>query len=91
MNKLIFGYVRPHTLQSLLGKTGPSWEVLQGATLTFAGDVINEAITAFAKFVSQSQDHDHKAAQQGQFIFTKGSVSSSFWSVASRIYRWPDS
>ena len=52
--------------------------MLQGATLTFAGDLINEAVTAFAKFVSQ--EHDHKAAQQGQFIYTKGSVSSTFWS-----------
>jgi hypothetical protein len=50
--------------------------MLQGATLTFAGDLINEAITAFAKFVSQ--DHDHKAAQQGQFIYINGSVSSTF-------------
>jgi hypothetical protein len=50
--------------------------MLQGATLTFAGDLINEAITAFTKLVSQ--DHDHKAAQQGQFIYTNGSVSSSF-------------
>jgi hypothetical protein len=49
--------------------------MLQGATLTFAGD-LNEAITAFAKFVSQ--DHDHKAAQLAQFIYTNGSVSSTF-------------
>ena len=74
MNKLIFGYVRP---LSLLGKIGVSWEMLQGATLTFAGDVINVAITAFAKFVSQ--EHDHKAAQLAQFIYTNGSVSSNFW------------
>ena len=52
--------------------------MLQGATLTFAGDPINEAVTAFAKFVSQ--EHDHKAAQLAQFIYTNSSVSSTFWS-----------
>ena len=50
--------------------------MLQGATLTFTGNQIKEAMKAFVKFASR--EHDHKAAQQGQFIYTNGSVSSSF-------------
>ena len=73
MNKLMSGCVR---LLTLLGKMGFSWEVLQGATLTFTENLITEAITAFANFVSQ--EHDHKAAQLGQFVYTNGSVSSTF-------------
>lgn len=68
-------WVSPPTL-SLLGKMGFSWEMLQGATLTFTGNQIKEAMTAFAEFVSR--EHDHKAAQLGQFVYTNGSVSSSF-------------
>ena len=59
-----------------LGKLVSSLEMIQGATLTFAGNLTNGAISAFAKFVSQ--EHDHKAAQLGQFVYTNGSVSSRF-------------
>ena len=67
-------WVRPPILS--FGKLGSSWEMLQGATLTFAGNLINGAITSFAKFVSQ--EHDRKAAQLGQFVYSNGSVSSTF-------------
>jgi len=43
-----------------------------GATLTFTGSQIKDAMKAFAKFVSR--EHDHKAAQLGQFIYTNGSL-----------------
>jgi hypothetical protein len=69
----MFRYVN---LLSLLGKMKSSWEILQGATLSFTGNGIKEAITGFAKFVSR--EHDHKGAQFGQFIYTNSSVSSTF-------------
>ena len=73
MNKLMSGCVR---LFTFLGKMGFSSGMSQGAELKFTENMIPEAITAFANFVNQ--EHDHKAAQLGQFIYTNGSVSSTF-------------
>ena len=52
--------------------------MLQGATLAFTGHGIKEAITVFAKFVGR--EHDHKGAQLGEFVYSNGSVSCTFWS-----------
>ena len=44
----------------------------QGATLSFAGDLAEPAQAAFATFLAQQ--HDHKAAQLGGFVYSNGSV-----------------
>ena len=68
MSKPIFGYVR-----SSFGGWFFDDEMQQAASLTFAGDLIEKAQVAFAKFLTQ--EHDRRAAQFGQFVYSKGIVS----------------
>ena len=58
-------------LMFLLGGFISTW-MRQGAMLTFAGDLVEPAQTAFAGFLAQQ--HDHKAAQLGSFLYSGGSV-----------------
>jgi len=52
-------------------KLHPQTEVW-GALLTFVGDLAEPAQAAFAAFLAQQ--HDHKAAQLGSFLYSGGSV-----------------
>ena len=69
MNNPIFGYVR-----AFLEECFFDGEMQQAASLTFAGDLIEKAQVAFAQFVTQ--EHDRRAAQFAQFVYSKGMVSS---------------
>lgn len=42
------------------------------ASLTFAGDLIEEAQVTFARFLTQ--EHDHRASQLAQFLYSDGTV-----------------
>jgi hypothetical protein len=46
--------------------------VYLAASLIFVGELAEDAQTAFASFLTRR--HDHKAAQQGQFIYSNGTV-----------------
>jgi len=61
-----YGIVTKFTL-----KSHPQTEVW-GALLTFAEDLAEPAQAAFAGFLAQQ--HDHKAAQLGSFVYSGGSV-----------------
>ncbi|KAH9972620.1 FAD-binding domain-containing protein [Lactifluus volemus] len=45
------------------------------ASLNFVGDLMEDAKAAFAKFLTR--EHDHKGAQQAQFIYINGTVVMS--------------
>jgi hypothetical protein len=69
MYKLMFGYV----LASIGGVILylPIVDT-QGAVLSFAGDQIKPAYTAFADFLAR--EHDHKGAQSGAITYNNGTV-----------------
>jgi hypothetical protein len=48
----------------------------QAASLNFEGNLMENAQRAFAEF--QNQEHDHKGAQQGKFIYSNGTVRPDF-------------
>ena len=55
----------------LIWRSYPDW-MRQGAILGFAGGLAEPAQAAFASFLAQQ--HDHKAAQTGIFVYSNGSV-----------------
>jgi hypothetical protein len=57
----------------------------QAASLNFVGDLIEDAQTAFANFLTQ--EHDHKAAQQGQFVYSNGTVRPRVHSIIAWLSR----
>jgi hypothetical protein len=52
----------------------------QAASLNFVGDLMEDAKAAFAKFLTR--EHDHKGAQQAQFIYINGTVRPELTLIA---------
>ncbi|KAI0251534.1 hypothetical protein BJV78DRAFT_1282389 [Lactifluus subvellereus] len=71
-----YGIVTKFTLKS--HKQTDVW----GAILNFAEDLADVAQTTFAKFLAQQ--HDHKAAQLGEFVYSNDSASLDIFLVPPR-------
>jgi hypothetical protein len=58
----------------------PTILLQQAASLSFVGNLMEDAKIAFAKFLAR--EHDHKGAQQAQFIYINGTVRPEFTLIA---------